>query len=425
MSPKSVNDRRGDGGAEGLARGVAEAIAWGADRYLGVPLAKPLPFATVALRLARVRRRAQMRRLTFACVSCAAAAVVLGFWVRPKLDARQTQALTYTVDGAAPPTGGSLTAEISTGPTLSFSDGTRVQLAPQAHGRVVDLNRHGARIALDDGRANVEVAHRPGAQWLFEAGPFLITVHGTAFSLGWNARSARLEVQMRSGVVSVTGPVSGGEIFLRAGQTLSLSLHGDDSPKPAPDRPESPFEAPPAAGLAATRANAARETAGRALVKLPSSLDWTAKLAEGEAAAIVADAKRRGISQVLTSSSSEDIAALADAARFERNDGLARRALLAQRQRFPGTGRAAEASFLLGRIDDRPDASSTRALAWYDRYLGEAPAGSYVSEALGRKMMVLERSGRQGEATRIAKDYLQRFPGGTYAHAAQALVHVP
>lgn len=40
-------------------------------------------------------------------------------------------------------------------------------------------------------------------------------------------------------------------------------------------------------------------------------------------------------------------------------------------------------------------------------------------------MMVLERAGQPAEATRIARDYLRRFPSGTYAHAAQALVRVP
>jgi len=415
MDRKSV-----DGGADGLARELAETIASRADRYLGVPLNKPLPFGPVALRLARVHRRSRTRRLVLAAVSCAAAAGVWGFWVQPRLS-RQAQALTYTIDGDLPHQGGSIAAEISAEPVLAFSDGTRVQLAAHAHGRVVDLNRHGARIALDDGKANVEVAHRPGAQWFFEAGPFLVTVHGTAFSLGWNARNARLEVQMRSGVVSVTGPVSGGEIVLRGGQTLSLSLHDGETPKPAIDQQEPAAEPPPSATIA-TQANGSGSATARPSVQIRPGLDWTAKLADGQAAAIVADAKRRGIAAILSVSSSEEIAALADAARFERDEGLARRALLAQRHRFPASGRAAEASFLLGRIDDRSDVSSTRALAWYDRYLSEAPAGPYVSEALGRKMMVLERAGRQAEATRIARDYLQRFPGGTYAHAAQALV---
>jgi TolA-binding protein len=153
-----------------------------------------------------------------------------------------------------------------------------------------------------------------------------------------------------------------------------------------------------------------------------STEGWAAKLAAGKAAAVVADAERRGLAKVLDGSSSEDLAALADASRFEKNDGLARRALLAQRRRFPRSVRAREASFLLGRLDDASSDGTESALGWYDQYLDEAPGGAYVSEALGRKMMDLERMHRHAEATAVAADYLRRFPSGIYFHAAEALV---
>ena len=69
-------------------------------------------------------------------------------------------------------------------------------------------------------------------------------------------------------------------------------------------------------------------------------------------------------------------------------------------QKMPSSSRAAEASFLLGRLDDE-SAGGASALAWYDRYLAEAPAGAYVSEALGRKMMALERAHRRDEASHM------------------------
>ena len=40
-------------------------------------------------------------------------------------------------------------------------------------------------------------------------------------------------------------------------------------------------------------------------------------------------------------------------------------------------------------------------------------------------MMALQRSNRQKQAAEIATDYLRRFPSGTYAHAARALVGAP
>jgi TolA-binding protein len=96
--------------------------------------------------------------------------------------------------------------------------------------------------------------------------------------------------------------------------------------------------------------------------------------------------------------------------------------LTAHRRRFPSSERAGDAAFLLGRLHDAdPDGPET-ALAWYDRYLAEAPDGAHVSDALGRKMTLLQRSNRRAEALAVAHDYLQRFPRGTYAHAAHALV---
>ena len=50
-------------------------------------------------------------------------------------------------------------------------------------------------------------------------------MHGTAFSIGWDPGSAHFDLRMENGVVSVAGPLSGGEIVLRAGESLSIGLH--------------------------------------------------------------------------------------------------------------------------------------------------------------------------------------------------------
>ena len=427
MEPK----RTGESGDERLARGVASAINARTDRYLKSRPA-PLSYGPVALRFEKQKDRRRIGNIALATVGCAAVAGVLGFWVRSKGETHSQETLTYLVDGAPAALGGLVASSAANEPVVSFSDGTRIRLAARARSRVVNVGRRGARVALDEGKADVEVAHLPGAEWFFEAGPFLVTVHGTAFSLEWNAKDARFGLKMRSGVVSVSGPVAGGEVVLRAGQSLSLSLNqpgGSSANGPAgPDVELAPPVAPaiaPATPSAIAPASASAGRLARPADRLSGPADWSARLADGQAAGIVAEARRRGLSKVLELSSSEDLAALADAARFERQTGLARRALLSQRRRFPGSPRAVEASFLLGRLDDSADEGSAPALGWYDRYLNEAPGGAYVSEALGRKMMVLERSGNRPAATRIARDYLQRFPGGTYSRAAQALVRQP
>ena len=112
----------------------------------------------------------------------------------------------------------------------------------------------------------------------------------------------------------------------------------------------------------------------------------------------------------------------ADARLQERKHALARQVLMTQRRRFPHSARAAEASFLLGRLADESPGDVARAVSWSDRYLDEAPNGAYAAEALGRKMMVLERAHRRSAAAAVAADYLYRFPVGTYARAAEAIV---
>ena len=428
MSRDQHGDLRQQDDRQRLARGVGGFISAQVDGSDRSATLAARSFAQVEANLQRGRQRRSTRRIAFAVVGCALVAGAGGFWARPRFADGPPEALTYSFGGGPALRVGSAPVPVAaaTEPVLSFSDGTRVEMAPKAHGRVVALGGRGGRIALDDGRAHVQVVHRPGAEWLFEAGPFLISVHGTAFSFAWNAVDARFEVHMESGVVSVTGPVSGGEIVLRSGETLSVGLHdreeGGAAAVAAPDKPAAERQ-PPGERPAAAASSA--EPPPRAAPKARASESWVTELAEGHAGAIVADAQRRGLDKVLADTGSEDLAALADAARYERNDALARRALQAQRRRFPRSVRAAEASFLLGRLEDESADGADRALGWYDRYLGEAPGGAYVSEALGRKMMALERTHRRTEAAAIAADYLGRFPTGTYAHAAEALVRAP
>ena len=414
----SGEDRQGDRG-ERIASRLAGFVWDQSEAKPRSPVAAARSFKALESRLgARTSRR-----WTAALVLAGAAAglaLVSGFWNRARVTDRHRDALTYTVSGGgALRAAGVPTQQAEAETLLAFSDGTRIRMGRRARAHIVDVDRHGGRIALDDGEAHVQVVHRPGAEWVIQAGPFSVNVQGTAFSVAWIASESRFDLRMESGVVSVTGPLSGGVIVLRAGETLTVGLH--DGEKAAPPVAPPPSEAPPPA----EKGPAAEPAPGRPRSTARSSESWVDELARGHAAAIVAEAERRGIDRVLEQTSSEELAALADAARYQRNDRLARRALLAQRRRFPTKGRAAEAAFLLGRLYDETPGRSSRALDWYDRYLDESPDGRYVSESMGRKMVVLERTHRQGEAVAIAADYLRRFPAGTYAHAAAALVRAP
>jgi TolA-binding protein len=148
-------------------------------------------------------------------------------------------------------------------------------------------------------------------------------------------------------------------------------------------------------------------------------------LASGHWDRILEEVERTGVDAALNGASSEDLFALADAARYRRRTDLAREALLAERRRFPNSPRAIDALFLLGRVDEARGSGMARAIAWYDEYLVRAPTGSYAAEALGRKMIVTMEAGGAVQARAIAEEYLRRFPKGSYAGTARALIRVP
>ena len=128
------------------------------------------------------------------------------------------------MDNQDPPSGGYILVPQTAESLLAFSDGSKVRMAARTRGRVVEVNNRGAKVALDDGKVSVDIVQRPRAQWIFEAGPFRINVHGTSFTVAWNPADAVFEVRLISGAISVASPVAGPEIQMRAGQSLRVSL---------------------------------------------------------------------------------------------------------------------------------------------------------------------------------------------------------
>ncbi len=147
------------------------------------------------------------------------------------------------------------------------------------------------------------------------------------------------------------------------------------------------------------------------------------RVARGDFAGVIADAESRGVDVALAASPLSELAALADAARYAQKNDLARRALLAERERFGGSSEARSAAFLLGRLAE--PSSPAAAIDWYDRYLAESPGGPLAAEALGRKMLMTQRSGGDAAARPIAEDYLRRYPDGAVAKTARAILGEP
>jgi hypothetical protein len=170
---------------------------------------------------------------------------------------------------------------------------------------------------------------------------------------------------------------------------------------------------------------AASASERRADAKSGTGRSWAESVAAGQWGVVLAEADRAGVKRTLEHASSEDLLALADAARYRRRTGLAQAALLAERDRFPGTKSAVDAAFLLGRLEESRQGEIDQAVRWYDTYLAGAPDGTYASEALGRKMMASKELRGNSTAEVLAREYLRRFPTGPYAGAARALLLHP
>jgi hypothetical protein len=322
-------------------------------------------------------------------------------------------------------------------PALRFGDGTVIKLGAETRGRLGKVDGHGAQVAIEHGSAHVSVVPKPRARWLINAGPYVITVHGTVFSASWDESRQRLDVKMEHGLVSVAGPMTNGPIAVRAGQALTVKLRRSqvllrDLDPQADDvtadiDADAPLSNNAADVVAPTLGGVAPPPARTRVASVqknarPQRLkSWTAALSAGDFDAILDDAER-DIGHTLATRGTEDLAALADAARYRRHDDVARRALLAQRRRFAGSPRAADAAFFLGRLDENGGRGHGPALAWYERYLDEAPRGSYLAEALGRKMIAVEELHGPAAARNVAEQYIRRFPRGSYAGAARALL---
>lgn len=337
--------------------------------------------------------------------------------------------------------GGYLSEIGHSGIQLSFNEGSRFALEPGTRGRLRAVSAEGAHLALERGAVACQITESHTRRWSVEAGPFVVTVRGTAFDVDWDPAREELAVSLRRGRVAVSGPVVGDELVLTPGQRLTVSLPrretvisegrspraGDPAATPGATSPAPSAAAPTAAAATASgepnpESEASRRTPAGATAE--GARAWREAIATGQWDRILADADRAGVGTMLHSLTSEELFALADAARYRRRPDLARAALLEQRRRFPSSPRSLDALFLLGRVDEQ-QGGKRQAIQRYDEYLTRAPGGTYAAEALGRRMILTQAVEGAASARRVADEYLRRFPEGSYATAARTLRQLP
>lgn len=369
----------------------------------------------VMLSLARARAIPKRRSL----LPLLAAAAVLAITVVGVAQFLVPRDLTYAVVGQGE--GSGLTGSYihsEHGPTaLRFSDGTLVVFERASRGRVTSISSRGADLVVDSGTISVDVHHQEGSRWSVAAGPFAVQVTGTRFDLSWSG--AELNVKLYEGSVRVDGVSVAGSVALTAGHELVARDSSEVTIRPlaaVPDR------------TAPTQASAAPIEAfpsASAQVRPAPTTSWTDLVASGDFRAVVDHCERLGSEGALATRPLTDLVALAEAARYVGRSDLARRALLAQRERFSGSAAATQAAFFLGRMSEDSLGQPAEAINYYEQYLTAAPNGAFSSEALGRQMLLVHRLRGKEAGVVAAQAYLARFPAGAYAAAAQKIMNEP
>lgn len=154
----------------------------------------------------------------------------------------------------------------------------------------------------------------------------------------------------------------------------------------------------------------------------PSSGEWKRLAKDGPYPEAVAAARREGISGLLGSSSASDLLLLADAARLGGDVGLAKRALLELRKRFPSHSNAAVAAFSLGRLEAEQRGDQRAAIKWFRKYLASGASGALAEAARGRLLTAYMSLGEHDSARKAANDYLKHHPNGARATLARSLL---
>lgn len=170
-----------------------------------------------ALRQGRPGVARQARRALLAATALGAlAGGGLYFWKQ-----HGSARLTYEVAGGLLSDSGYVRSNGPSGAQLSFSDGSRVDLQDGARARIAAVDAHGARLAIENGHAALNVAHLPHAAWYVDAGPFVIQVTGTQFDVDWSSYDDTLSVDLHEGSLVVSGPPAPTGVLLRSGQRLT------------------------------------------------------------------------------------------------------------------------------------------------------------------------------------------------------------
>jgi len=306
---------------------------------------------------------------------------------------------------------------------VRFTDGSRFELSPHSRVHVSHATRKNVTVTLDAGTLDVDIREKGTTTWKLLAGPYAVTVHGTAFSVSWNPSLQTLAVEVDRGLVSVKGPdLSPTGMMLGASESLYI-----DEPKRMLARNPQPPAPPPAPVAEEEIEEDPIEEDPEVLPEpkpKPSTPAWKKLSREGkykEAIALV----ETDFDHLLETLNQADLWELATTARLARKGSHAAASLKAFRTRFPDTPRAATAAFLLGRVEMELNKKPAKAAQWFQTYLKNHPDGSLAEDALGRLITAHRKAGNDLAAHKAATTYLDEHPAGTFRELALSVISNP
>lgn len=302
--------------------------------------------------------------------------------------------LQFVVDGRQP-ADGYLMSEVGRPRRVDFSDGSSLVLHAATHLRVTTTYADGATLSLERGELDLSIRHRANTHWQLDIGPYVVQVTGTHFSASWDPDVGDVGVDLLDGAVTVRGPGIGAPIILQVGQRFRANKAGNytvETSGPAAASAEPPNEAPHPQAASPTpktkRPVSQTVTPSSRVVEKPSC-DFVGFVSSGQFEATLAHARTMGVETALAECPSRSLFALADAARYQGQFELSRKALMAIRKRSPDD--AGKAAFFLGRLEEARGNLET-ALGWYAQAMQGKTEPQYFEEAKAGRERIGKRT---------------------------------
>lgn len=398
---------------------------------------------------ARIRQRSGRRPIPRFAMAIAALLFLSleALWLYQMI---QPRALAYHVSDSGTPgiPGQWIVADTPGNVRYEFEQGSRIDVRFKSKTRVVKSDEDMVQMEVANGAITADIVGNQHTRWVVNAGMWRVTVLGTRFAVDWRSEAEALEVTVFRGKVLVQGPgesaegvaVTGGYRFSANGQRRSLLPQTEETPQrngaslksdvaPVSDDIEE------RTGTAeSARADAKddgeknwKATEGDDGMGTPHAdtfgnrqnprLDWLVYYANGEYDKAVSSASAYGVDRLAEELNAVRLWKLQDAARISKKYDLSTRILHRFRARFPAQANARVAAFLLGRIamDKKQFSTASR---WFNRYISEDAYGPLAEEAHGLLIVVYEKTGERPLAQKAAREYLNRYRGGAFAHIA-------